>query len=157
MANLGYLQLTRNCYQKCQFCSNPPSGVHLNEEEMRANIDRLVDMGYDGVILTGEFTPESALLRMGHIEVDPATGGPVVDQYGRCSDPVYFAAGNLLRPVETAGWSWREGRAVAAVLAADLDGGLLQRRRELLPVHPAAARAAFSRARLEHHHRRHRH
>ena len=43
MANLGYLQLTRNCYQKCQFCSNPPSGVHLDEEEMRRNIDRLVE------------------------------------------------------------------------------------------------------------------
>ena len=53
MANLGYLQLTRNCYQKCQFCSNPPTGVHLDEEEMRGNIDRLVEMGYDGVILTG--------------------------------------------------------------------------------------------------------
>ena len=53
MANLGYLQLTRNCYQKCQFCSNPPTGVHLTEDEMRGNIDRLVEMGYDGVILTG--------------------------------------------------------------------------------------------------------
>lgn len=78
----------------------------------------------DGVIFTGRFTPESALLRMGHIEVDPATGGPVVDQYARCSDPAYYAAGNLLRPVETAGWSWREGSAVAAAIAADLKGEL---------------------------------
>src|SRR2546430_11781206 len=53
MANLGYLQLTRNCYQKCQFCSTPPTGVHLDEAELRRNIDRLVEMGYDGVILTG--------------------------------------------------------------------------------------------------------
>ena len=62
MANLGYLQLTRNCYQKCQFCSNPPTGVHLDEEEMRANIDRLVEMGYDGVILTGGEPSISELL-----------------------------------------------------------------------------------------------
>ena len=62
MANLGYLQLTRNCYQKCQFCSNPPSGVHLDEEEMRRNIDRLVEMGYDGVILTGGEPSISELL-----------------------------------------------------------------------------------------------
>ena len=44
MANLGYLQLTRNCYQKCQFCSNPPTGVHLDEEEMRRNIDHLIEI-----------------------------------------------------------------------------------------------------------------
>ena len=62
MANLGYLQLTRNCYQKCQFCSNPPTGVHLDEEEMRSNIDRLVEMGYDGVILTGGEPSTSELL-----------------------------------------------------------------------------------------------
>lgn len=53
MANLGYLQLTRNCLQHCRFCSNPPTGVDLTEEEMRSMIDDLVDMGYDGVILTG--------------------------------------------------------------------------------------------------------
>ena len=62
MANLGYLQLTRNCYQKCQFCSNPPSGVHLSEEEMRGHIDDLVGMGYDGVILTGGEPSTSELL-----------------------------------------------------------------------------------------------
>ncbi len=62
MANLGYLQLTRNCYQKCQFCSNPPTGVHLDEAEMRRNIDRLVEMGYDGVILTGGEPSISELL-----------------------------------------------------------------------------------------------
>ena len=36
VANLGYLQLTRNCYQQCRFCSNPPTGVDLTEDEMRA-------------------------------------------------------------------------------------------------------------------------
>src|SRR5919201_708035 len=46
MANLGYLQLTRNCYQKCHFCSNPPTGVHLDEAEMRRNIDRLAEKGF---------------------------------------------------------------------------------------------------------------
>ena len=62
MANLGYLQLTRNCYQKCHFCSNPPTGVHLDEAEMRRNIDKLVEMGYDGVILTGGEPSTSELL-----------------------------------------------------------------------------------------------
>ncbi len=53
MANLGYLQLTRGCLQNCRFCSNPPTGTDLTEPQMRDEIDRLVDMGYDGVILTG--------------------------------------------------------------------------------------------------------
>ncbi len=76
----------------------------------------------DGVILTGCFTPEVTLARMGHLEVDATTGGPVVDQYGRCSDPAYFATGNVLRPVETAGWSWNEGRQTAHWVAQDLAG-----------------------------------
>jgi hypothetical protein len=70
----------------------------------------------DGVIITGLFRPEAALLRASHIRVDSRTGGPEVDEFGRCSDPCYFAAGNLLRTVETAGWCWAEGRAVARAM-----------------------------------------
>jgi len=53
MANLGYLQLTRGCLQACRFCSNPPTGVELDEDELKAEIDRLAELGYDGIILTG--------------------------------------------------------------------------------------------------------
>ncbi len=62
MANLGYLQLTRSCYQQCRFCSNPPTGIELTEAEMVAMIDELVEMGYDGVILTGGEPTLSPLL-----------------------------------------------------------------------------------------------
>ncbi len=86
----------------------------------------LREIACDGVILSGQFTPESTLARMGHLAVDPATGGPVVDQFGRCSDPVYFAAGNLLRPVETAGWSWNEGCQTGQRVADDLNGRLAE-------------------------------
>ncbi|MCU1716808.1 NAD(P)/FAD-dependent oxidoreductase [Pseudomonas sp. 5P_3.1_Bac2] len=78
----------------------------------------------DGVLLTGEFTPESSLARLSELQIDPRSGGPLIDQYGRCSDPRYFAAGNLLRPIETAGWSFREGRQIARLLAQDLRGEL---------------------------------
>jgi thioredoxin reductase len=78
----------------------------------------------DGVILTGRFVPAAELVRASHLALDSGSGGPVVDQHGRCSDPIYFATGNLLRPVETAGWSWREGRRVGSVVAADLAGNL---------------------------------
>jgi len=67
----------------------------------------------DGVIISGRFRPESALLRQSHLEVDPHSGGPVIDQFGQCSDPAYYSAGNLLRPAETSGWCWHEGVATA--------------------------------------------
>ena len=62
MANLGYLQLTRNCLQHCRFCSNPPTGVDLTVEEMKQEIDGLVELGYDGIILTGGEPTMSPLL-----------------------------------------------------------------------------------------------
>lgn len=83
----------------------------------------------DGVIVSGRFRPEATLLHGSHLERDPATGGPVVDSDGRCTDPVFFAAGNLLRPVETAGWSWAEGVAVGKAMRATLEGRLPERTR----------------------------
>lgn len=83
-------------------------GVTLSDAD-----GRYKELACDGVVFTGLFTPESTLVRMGHLALDPATGGPAVDARGRCSDPAYFAAGNLLRPVETAGWCWQEGRTIA--------------------------------------------
>ncbi|GAB4355660.1 MAG: FAD/NAD(P)-binding oxidoreductase [Kiloniellaceae bacterium] len=79
----------------------------------------------DGVVVTGSFTPEATLLCLGHLDIDSGgSGGPVVDQFGRCSDPAFFAAGNLLRPVETAGWSWQEGVAAGDRIADSLAGSL---------------------------------
>ncbi len=77
----------------------------------------------DGVVFTGRFRPESALLG-DVVEMDPGTGGPRIDQYGRCSDPSYFAVGNLLRAIETAGWCHREGARTGRRVADDLAGRL---------------------------------
>jgi NADPH-dependent 2,4-dienoyl-CoA reductase/sulfur reductase-like enzyme len=78
----------------------------------------------DGVIFTGQFRPETALLADGPISLDHGSGGPVIDQYWRCSDSAFFAAGNLLRGIETAGQCHREGRAAAQAIAAQLAGKL---------------------------------
>lgn len=78
----------------------------------------------DGVIFTGRFRPEAALLRNSSLQLDPGSGGPVVDQYGRCSDPAYFACGNLVHPVETAGYCYREGLRCGEDIARDLAGRL---------------------------------
>lgn len=82
------------------------------------------DIACDGVLFTGCFVPEAALVRASHLALADSTGGPQVDQFGRCSDPRFFAAGNLLRPLETAGWSFREGARIGQAVAADLRGRL---------------------------------
>ncbi len=82
------------------------------------------DISCDGIILSGHFTAEGSLALCSHIEVDPRTGGPVVDQYARCSDPAYFAAGNMLHPVETGGWCFREGRQIGGLISDELAGRL---------------------------------
>jgi NADPH-dependent 2,4-dienoyl-CoA reductase/sulfur reductase-like enzyme len=78
----------------------------------------------DGVLFTGEFMPAAELVRQSHLKLDERSSGPVIDQFGRCSDPAFFAAGNLLRPVETAGWCWAEGARVGRDVVRDLAGSL---------------------------------
>lgn len=96
------------------------------------------DLPADGVIVTGGFRPDAALLRGSHLQVDPASGGPVIDSWGRLSDPTYFAAGNLLRGVETAGWCWSEGRRTARAILDSLSGLLPERAGGRLQLgHPA--------------------
>lgn len=100
--------------------------------EGRERVERVVIEGpsgrqeieADGVILSGAFRSEATLLFGSHLQRDVLTGGPVIDSHGRCSDPDYFAAGNLLRPVETAGWCWAEGAAISAAILRDLAGDL---------------------------------
>lgn len=101
----------------------------------RDRVERLVLAGAggrreieaDGVIVSGVFRPEATLLAASHLAVDPASRGPEIDPYGRLSDPAFFAAGNVLRPVETAGWCWSEGVAAAGAIVAALDGRLPDR------------------------------
>lgn len=105
---------------------------HVLRVEGRARVQAVVVAGpegerrlaADGLIVTGGFRPEALLVREAGLALDPATGGPEIDEYGRTSDPAIFAAGNLLRPVETAGWCWEEGRQVGRAMAAALQGAL---------------------------------
>lgn len=76
----------------------------------------------DGIIVSGRFRPEAALLQMSHLEVDPGSGGPVIDQFGQCPDPAYYSTGNLLRPAETSSWCWHEGVKTARQIAQELSG-----------------------------------
>lgn len=95
--------------------------VEAVEVERRGSRERIA---CDGVVFSGRFVPEAALLPESPIEIDPGTGGPSIDQHWRCSDPTYFAAGNLIRPIETSGTAWTEGRRAAECIAAALAGRL---------------------------------
>jgi MoaA/NifB/PqqE/SkfB family radical SAM enzyme len=53
MANLGYIQVTRLCNQKCRICSNPEIEATLTVDQAKAMVDDFVARGYHGVILTG--------------------------------------------------------------------------------------------------------
>lgn len=81
--------------------------------------DTLHEIACDGLILTGQFRPEAGLARMAGLQIDPATMGPVTDQHGRTSRAEIFAAGNLLRGIETAGHCWVEGRRIARAMLDD--------------------------------------
>jgi NADPH-dependent 2,4-dienoyl-CoA reductase/sulfur reductase-like enzyme len=74
----------------------------------------------DTVVFSGDFIPDAALLQGSGIEIDPGTSGPAIDQHGRTSVPGIFAAGNLLRAVESSGWAAKEGACVGANVAAYL-------------------------------------
>ena len=104
------------------------------------------ELDCDGILFTGKFTPESTLARMSHLQLDDKTGSPIIDRFGRCSDPAYYSAGNvqqyhpdsspsthvpiyytadnLPQPVEVAGQCWNEGRMTAEWIVKDLSGTL---------------------------------
>ncbi|RAM63168.1 pyridine nucleotide-disulfide oxidoreductase [Herbaspirillum rubrisubalbicans] len=82
--------------------------------------DQIRKLQCDGVLLTGQFTPESTLFLNAEYGVQRGSAGPCVDQDGRLQNPYHFAAGNVLRGVETGGWAFREGRSVGRVVANDL-------------------------------------
>lgn len=53
MANLGYIQITRLCNQKCRICSNPEIDATLSFHKVKSLIDDFIERGYHGIILTG--------------------------------------------------------------------------------------------------------
>ena len=113
-------------------------GIDRVEAVVLEHDGRSETLDCDGVIFTGRFIPEAFLARTGGLVIDPGTGGPVIDNFFRCSDQAFFAAGNLLRPVEHSGIAAGEGaRAAIAILRAL--GGELPRPDAALPVSAGGA------------------
>jgi len=74
----------------------------------------------DSVIFTGRFTGEYTLIRKSHLKYEPETGRPLFDQYGRCSDPSYFAVGNMTHPADMGDQCYQEGERVGNYVAQTL-------------------------------------
>ena len=71
----------------------------------------------DVVVFTGSWVPDHELARLAGLQVDTASGSPVVDTAQRTSAPGVFAAGNLVHPVDTADVAALGGAHVAASVA----------------------------------------
>lgn len=74
----------------------------------------------DAVIFTGGFVGENTLIRKSHLDFDASTGKPSTDQWGRCSDTSYYAAGNMLHPADMGDQCYQEGINTGQFIANDL-------------------------------------
>lgn len=86
--------------------------------------DRRTEIACDAVLFSAEWVPESALCATSSIAVDAGSKGPVIDNLFRTSMQGVFAAGNLLRGVESSGIAGLEGKWAGECVAAFLDGRL---------------------------------
>jgi glycerol-3-phosphate dehydrogenase len=75
----------------------------------------------DTIVFTGSWIPENELARRGGVDTSTPSLGPQVDSFLRTSQVGVFAAGNLLRGVETADWAAHEGRGAARSIARYLE------------------------------------
>ena len=77
----------------------------------------------DSIIFTGDWIPENEIARNGRLSMNPHTNGPQADTDFRTSKRGVFAAGNVLRGVETADIAALEGRTAAGRIYEFLKNG----------------------------------
>jgi L-2-hydroxyglutarate oxidase LhgO len=77
----------------------------------------------DTIVFTGDWIPENELARRADIKTGKPGLGPLIDSRFRTSQEAIFAAGNLLRGVETADWAGLEGRGAARSIVRFLENG----------------------------------
>jgi thioredoxin reductase len=90
----------------------------------------------DTVVFTGDWVPENELARKADVKTGRPSQGPQVDLSFRTSQRGMFAAGNLLRGVETADWSALEGRRAARSIARFLENAQWPKNRLEVQVEP---------------------
>ncbi|MBE0683805.1 MAG: FAD-dependent oxidoreductase [Anaerolineales bacterium] len=94
------------------FGQNRVEGIELTHKDGSKQ-----EVECDLVVFTGNWIPEHELARMGELQINPVTKGPVIDKNFHSSVDGVFAAGNLLRGVETAGHCALEGKWAAQAIS----------------------------------------
>jgi glycerol-3-phosphate dehydrogenase len=97
--------IVQNTIISAIFGKNRVEGIEISDKNGQK---RIVEC--DTVIFTGDWIPEHELARLGGLEIDRATHGPKVNTEFHSSVKGIFAAGNLLRGVETADRCALEGK-----------------------------------------------
>ncbi len=87
--------------------------------------DRTEYMECDSLLLSVGLIPENELSRQAGIQLDPVTGGPVVDEYGQTSIPGIFSCGNVLQIHDLVDNVSLEGEALARGVKQYLEAGML--------------------------------
>ncbi len=107
--------------------------IRLNHEVMALRANGVMEVSAQDAanLFSARRVLLTAPVAASHLRLDPALGGPAVDQYGRCSDISYFAAAKLAG-METP--EFRSGTISGDYIADDLSGGLpsLEGRLEVL-------------------------
>jgi len=83
-------------------------GIELTHED-----GKIETVACDMVIFTGNWIPENELVRLGGLEMNPNTQGPLIDKNFHSSKQGIFVAGNLLRGIDTADHCAVEGKRAA--------------------------------------------
>ena len=78
----------------------------------------------DTLLLSVGLIPENELTRGAGIEMDPVTGGAVVNQFMETSSPGVFACGNVLQVHDLVDFVTEESRRAGAAAAKSLTDGL---------------------------------
>lgn len=80
----------------------------------------------DCLLISAGLIPENELSRRAGVELDPVTGGPVVDESRQTSVPGVFAGGNVVQVHDLVDWVSREAELAGRSAAAFADKGRLK-------------------------------
>ena len=116
----GWLRfpILRQCRVLSVYGHDRVTGVRLAEAAGRP--EQTLDC--DTLVVTGAFRPEATLIYDSAIEIDPCSGGPVVDAALQTPIRGIWAAGNVLRGALMHDLCALEGRRAARGVAAQLAG-----------------------------------
>lgn len=125
-----------NDYEIPLYCRHTVTGIHGKSRLTGVTASRVdealqpipgteTEYECDTLILSVGLIPENELSRMAGVEIDPHTGGAVVDEHFQTSVPGIFAAGNVLHVHDLVDFVSLEAERLAASAAEFVHNGRL--------------------------------